>query len=347
MCIFNYYNNILKEGILVSRRKPYSRVKKHGQIRADHVKGMGDIVFKGFQCLNPDCTHFITVRADQLDEGFEIICENCGYLMHAEGETTFYQYEMEVEQGGASVIVESGDFTVLHEEYIREAEEYKYCIVCNTLKPLSYFDNHRSRRSGRQGECRLCKRVYNSIKNGTRLSDQHREAAQKRRMYLDLSGQGKINSMEIYERYNYRCFKCNKDLSNVKSSTERPLDHTLPVYYLWPLNTKNATLLCRKCNGEKSGSWPTDFYSTNEIQRLSVLTGYPFELLNGPPTYNPEAIERLKDPKIVDGMLEKYSRYMEEIIKLRNRLLKEINFDFFVFSKSISPVWIEEANKRL
>ncbi|NGP46852.1 hypothetical protein G4V62_18605 [Bacillaceae bacterium SIJ1] len=331
----------------MARRKSYSKVKKHDQIRADHVKGMGDVVFKGFQCLNPNCEHFITVREDQLDGDFEIICEKCDYLMHAGGETTFFKYDMEVEHGGASIIAESGDFTVLHEEYVHEAEEFKYCIVCNSMKPLSYFDNHRSRNSGRQGECRLCKKIYNSIKNGTRISDQHRESAQKRRMYMDLSGHEKINSKEIYEKYNYRCFKCNKDLSNVESSIERPLDHTLPVYFLWPLNTKNATLLCRKCNGEKSGSWPTEFYSTSEIQRLSVFTGYPFELLNGAPTYNPAALERLSDPELVDELLAKYSRYLGEIIKLRNRLVREIDFDFFKNSNTISSTWIDLANEQL
>jgi 5-methylcytosine-specific restriction endonuclease McrA len=327
----------------VVRRKPYSRVKKYGQIRAEHVKGMGDVVYRGFQCLNPECTHFITIREDQLGDNFQIVCESCGYVMHSEGETTFYQYDMEVELGGASIIVESGDFTVLHEEYIKEAEKFKYCIVCNTLKSLSYFDNHRSRKSGKQGECRLCKKIYNSIKNGTRLSDQHREAAQKRRIYIDLSGQGKINSKEIYERYEYRCFKCKKELS----SSERQLDHTLPVYYLWALDTNNATLLCRSCNGEKSGKWPTEFYNISEIQRLSVLTGYPFELLNGPPTYNPEALERLRDPEVVDQLLTKYSKYIGEIIKLRNRLKRDLNFDFFSYSRTISNIWIERANKEL
>lgn len=329
------------------RRKAYSKVKKHNQIRADHVKGMGDVVFKGFQCLNPDCKHFILVRKDQIEDAFEIECDNCNYLLHADGETTFFDYEMEVEQDGITSVVESGDFTVRHEEYINEAEEFKYCIVCNSLKPLTYFDNHSSRNSGRQGECRLCKKIYNSIKNGTRTTDQHRESAQKRRMYIDLAGVEKINSKEIYERYNYRCFKCNKDLSKVNTAKERPLDHTLPVYYLWPLNTKNATLLCQKCNGEKSGSWPTEFYKTSELQRLSVLTGFPFELLNGNPTYNPDALHRLSDPEIVDELLAKYSKYMDEIIKLRNRLLKEIDFDFFEHSTTISSVWVEIANNRL
>jgi hypothetical protein len=33
------------------RRKPYTKVVKRNQLRANHVRGMGDVVFKGFQCL--------------------------------------------------------------------------------------------------------------------------------------------------------------------------------------------------------------------------------------------------------------------------------------------------------
>ena len=43
------------------RRSKYSNVNKTNQIRAPHVKGMGDVAFKGFQCLNPYCTNFIFV----------------------------------------------------------------------------------------------------------------------------------------------------------------------------------------------------------------------------------------------------------------------------------------------
>jgi hypothetical protein len=43
----------------MARRRPYTKIKKTNQIRADHVKGMGDVVFKGFQCLNSKCQEFI------------------------------------------------------------------------------------------------------------------------------------------------------------------------------------------------------------------------------------------------------------------------------------------------
>lgn len=207
------------------------------------------------------------------------------------------------------------------------------------------FDRHSTRKSGRQGECSLCKKFYNAIKNQTRLPDQHREAAQKRRMYLDLSATKKIDSEVVYRRFRYRCFKCQKDLRRVADAKERPLDHTLPAVFLWPLTTENATLLCREHNGEKSGKWPSEYYSDNELKDLAILTGIRYETLIAPSHYNPAAIERLKTSEQVDQLLTKYAAYMPEIIKLRNRILEYENFDFFAYSTTISPAWIRRANQ--
>jgi len=54
----------------MARRKPYTNVCKENQIRADHVKGMGDVVFKGFQCLNSTCQEFIFVLKEDVSEFF-------------------------------------------------------------------------------------------------------------------------------------------------------------------------------------------------------------------------------------------------------------------------------------
>jgi DNA-directed RNA polymerase subunit M/transcription elongation factor TFIIS len=329
----------------MSRRSPYTRVLKENQVREEHIKGMGDVLFKGFQCLQSSCKNFLFVRKDEINEEFEIECPVCNFTFKSGDETKFYDYKLE--NFKENEIIEEGEFTILHDDYIDEAQEYKYCIVCNTIKPTYLFDKHSARTSGHQGECRLCKGVYNSIKNQSRISDQHREAAQKRRMYLDLSGQQKIDSKVIHERFGFKCFKCGKDLSNVESAIERPLDHTLPIYYLFPLNTNNATLLCRDHNGEKSGKWPSEYYSVAELKKLSIITGIDYDVLQGKSFYNTEAIENLQKSEIVDALLTKYSAYMDEIIKLRNRLVKEASFDFFKFSKIISPVHIEAADKQL
>lgn len=329
------------------RRAPYTRVNRINEIRADHVKGMGDVVFKGFQCLNSECEEFIFVRKDSIGDIFEITCPSCGFVFRSGDETQFFSYEMLDIRNNPPTVVEDGNFTILHDDYVAEAKEYKYCLICNALKPLELFDRHSARQSGRQGECRLCKAVYNSIKNQTRITDQHREAAQKRRMYLDLSGGTKIDSEAVYEKYGYRCFKCGKDLRTVENQNERPLDHTLPAVFLWPLTTTNATLLCRDCNGGKSGKWPSLYYSDQELRRLSVITGVPYDLLTSKPHFNPDALEGLKNPDAVDELLSKYAPYIDELIKLRNRVLRHEGLDFFKHSRVISQAWIDGANAAL
>lgn len=74
------------------RRKPYTRVVKRNQLRADHVRGMGDVVFKGFQCLNSECREFIFVRKDEIGMDFEITCPSCGLVLRSDGESKFYEY---------------------------------------------------------------------------------------------------------------------------------------------------------------------------------------------------------------------------------------------------------------
>jgi hypothetical protein len=333
----------------MGRRKAYTEVRKENQIRAEHVKGMGDVVFKGFQCLNPQCTQFIFVRKEDISEFFEIPCPSCGFLHKYGDESRFYDYKL-VDLRDESVIRE-GTFAILHDDYVEEAGEFKYCIICNTLKPLELFDRHSPRKSKRQGECRLCKAVYNDLKNPTRTPDQHREAAQKRRLYVELTGGAKIDSKLIYQRFGYRCFKCNADLSDdvLQSPIRRVgnLDHTLPAKYLWPLTSDNATLLCSRHNGEKAEKWPREFYSDEELKRLVGKTGIAYDLLAGSPVYNPDALGKLREAAFVDTLLAKYAAYMDEMILVRNRILRATDFDMFAVSETLSGTWIEEADRRL
>lgn len=327
----------------MARRKPYTKVLTENQTREKHVKGMGDVVLKGFQCLNPKCEHYLFVRKDEIKEDFEIKCPSCKFEMKKGKTTKFYDYRLVYTDKDETI--ETGEFSILHDDYINEALEYKYCIVCNTIKPLTYFDNHSARKSGRQTECRLCKSIYNEIKNKTRITEQHIEASQKRRLYLDLSGGEKINREEVFKRFNEQCFKCGKTLKQADTTKEANLDHTLPVFYLWPLTTDNATLLCRDHNSEKSGKWPSEYYTNQEIRRLVVITGIDYQTLSGEPFFNPEAIEKLKDSKVVDDLLEKFGAYLNEIIKLRNRLKYYEGFDFFEYSDMISKVHVEKADE--
>ena len=160
------------------RREPYSRVVKRGQERPEHVRGQGDVVYKVLQCLAAECQVWIVVRRDDIRPGFQLQCESCLHELRDGEGTGFFDYDLVVE----GEVVESAEFVVDHGEYVRGAPDHKYCLLCYTLKPLDAFGRHGSRQSGRQGECTSCKTAYNRIKNKTRISDQHREASERRRL---------------------------------------------------------------------------------------------------------------------------------------------------------------------
>lgn len=311
----------------MARRKPYTKVVKDGQERPSHVIGMGDIVFRGFQCLNANCQHFITIREDEIGPDFEIPCPSCSFRHEADGETKFFDYRLLHRQEG--MLIEEGEFVVLHSDYVHEAQRLKYCLLCYARKPLELFDVHNARHSGRQGECRLCKTIYNGIKNQSRVTDQHREAAERRRLYMRLSGRaGKIDSRAIFDKFGGVCFKCHRKLHYTsKGQRDFNLDHTLPARLLWPLTTRNATLLCSECNNQKHDRWPSDFYTPSQLRALARLTGYKYALLSGQSTINDAAVtEILVDP---DSFIEEWIPYPEEIRRIRSLIEDYAKVDIF------------------
>src|SRR6202162_6169469 len=239
----------------MARRAPYTKVERKNFVRPAHVDGQGDVLFRGFQCLNPNCTHFIFVKDQEITDDFEIVCEICQFKHAAAESTPVYDYDLRDTRDGS--IVESGAFRILHDDYIAEAKGYKYCIICGTLKLLESFDKHSARKTGRQGECTLCKWLYNSIKNQTRIADQHREASQKRRLYTELTNSPRIDIGAIYEKFGNACFKCGRSLARDRKSGKTQLggnlDHTLPAKFLSPLPTHNATRLCKDPQCEQVG----------------------------------------------------------------------------------------------
>lgn len=331
----------------MARRSAYTRVIRENFSNPDHIKGMGDKTFRGFQCLSKDCTNFLFIQVETIDPDFEYTCDACGFIHKAGETTTLYDYTL-VDTRDEST-VESGPFEVLHDDYLDESKEYKYCIVCGSLKPFELFDVHSGRRTGRQGECRVCKQVYNGIKNQTRLVEQHREASQKRRLYTHFEDHRKLDISAIYARFGNCCFKCGVDLSGDLTAgiakKEGNLDHTLPVFYLWPLTTDNATLLCREHNGAKAEKWPGEFYTDAELRKLSALTGIEHRLLAGEPQFNPDALDALKIPSFIEALFEKFARYPQELLRLRNRIVEKTKFDFLDVTSKISPDWKKQADE--
>lgn len=95
------------------RRKPYTKVVKTNQIRAEHVRGMGDVVFKGFQCLNSECREFIFIRKDEILDEFEFTCPTCETVVLSGAETQFYEYKLVDERLNSTT--EEGTFAILHD----------------------------------------------------------------------------------------------------------------------------------------------------------------------------------------------------------------------------------------
>lgn len=122
------------------KKKTYSNLNKVGQYRPPHVDGQ--TLYKVFQCLNPDCTEIITVENDDIDEDYSIVCPKCGYEHYSGGEQHLFDFSMNVnDETGAAVSAQEGEFVVTHDEYIENAALYKYCLLCNTLKPIECFIN--------------------------------------------------------------------------------------------------------------------------------------------------------------------------------------------------------------
>ncbi len=297
------------------RRGPYSKVLKHEQNRPAHVRGQGDTVFKVFQCLVAECQAWIVVRRDDIRPGFRLRCESCLHELRDGAATRLFDYDLIVE----GKVVESSEFVVEHGDYVRDALDHKYCLLCYTMKPLDAFGRHGSRpQSGRQGECKSCKTAYNRIKNKTRISEQHREASERRRLLGLLGGDTpRLDRNKIRKKFGYQCFSCDTDIDEQNEA----LDHTLPARLLWPLTTENATLLCTTCNGEKGAKWPSEFYDEQHLRRLAVLTEFPYELLTGRPTVNEQALAMIREDP--DAFLTRWIHRPEELIALRH-LVKEI-----------------------
>ena len=309
------------------RRKPYTRVRKGGQERPRHVQGMGDVVFRAFQCLNGACQEFLVIRDDEVGENFEITCPACAFTHRAGDDTKLFDYSLVLLPNEDTI--ETGEFTVLHDEYVADAQRLKYCLLCYALKPLDQFDRHGTRQSGRQGECRSCKTVYNGIKNQSRTTDQHRESAAKRRLYRLLAeDEHRLDSKEVFDKFGGTCFKCGKSLDYTPTKRSAfNLDHTLPVRLLWPLTTQNATLLCAQCNNEKHDRWPSEVYDAAQLKRLARLTGYEHALLVGGPQLNQAAVEKIVSN--ADAFIESWIPYPNEIKRLREMIRDYSQIDIF------------------
>lgn len=143
---------------------------------------------------------------------------------------------------------------------------------------------------GYQLECRFCKKFeVNAAHNPQRTKAQMKEDAARRRGFevliaelmqaspqLRYRSAGRELSDDVRARQGGKCFKCRSTLGS-----SWHLDHTRPLALLWPLD-ETATALCGSCNSQKRDRLPGDFYTEEELQRLSELSGIALSELRAP-----------------------------------------------------------------
>ena len=163
----------------------------------------------------------------------------------------------------------------------------KKCSYCGRLLPVDpkrlgvlSFHKHNAKKSKHQNECRACKKLrINDSFNPLRTTDQLHESSvitRERKILLrepeilqeikERTGAG-LKS-QVWERFNKKCFRCDKSVA----LDDFQLDHTRPLAYLWPIDNY-ATCLCSCCNNEKKEKFPVDFYTPQQLEQLSKITG--------------------------------------------------------------------------
>ena len=147
---------------------------------------------------------------------------------------------------------------------------------------------------GHQLECKACKKFFvNAPLNPQRNAQQFKEDGLRRRaievlvnsllkknlVHFDFELRTKKEfSRYIWEKFDKRCFKCGPNSEPI-ALREMALDHTMPLAYLYRLD-ESATCLCSNHNSQKSDHFPVDYYSEEELIRLSSITGLSLEQLH-------------------------------------------------------------------
>lgn len=160
-------------------------------------------------------------------------------------------------------------------------------LKASDLKGLKIEDGKVISYYGHQLECKACKKFFvNAPLNPQRNAQQFKEDGLRRRaievlvntlldrnlIHFEFEHRTKKEfSRYIWEKFDKRCFKCGPD-SDLIALGDMALDHTMPLAYLYRLD-ETATCLCSSHNSQKSDHFPVDYYTEEELVRLSKITG--------------------------------------------------------------------------
>lgn len=196
------------------------------------------------------------------------------------------------------------------------------------LKELPLEGNKIYTYYGHQLECKACKKFFvNAPLNPQRNPQQFKEDGLRRRaievlvnnlldtnlIHFEYEKRTKKQFSEhIWRKFGCRCFKCNKKIP----LDEMHLDHTMPLAYLYRLD-ESATCLCATHNSQKSDHFPVDYYSYDELCRLSDITGLTMEVLQRR-SVNEEVLSLL-----VDNVVRFYDVFLmdPDYQKIRDNIL--------------------------
>ncbi len=233
----------------------------------------------------------------------------------------------------------------------------KKCSYCGRLLPIDpsrlgalAFHKHNAKRTNHQNECRACKKwkINNSF-NPLRTVDQLNESSlitRERKLLLretqiiqeikERTGAG-LKS-QVWKRFGRKCFLCGKLLK----LSEVQLDHTRPLAYLWPIDV-HATCLCGEDNNLKKDKFPADFYSMDQLIRLSSICGLPLE------TLRKKEVNEVELARIIDD-IERFAKEWEpRTFMAVARKVKEVkpSVDLFEILNEASPAAEAELREQL
>jgi hypothetical protein len=186
----------------------------------------------------------------------------------------------------------------------------KKCSYCSRLLPLDpqrlgalAFHKHNDKRTRHQNECLSCKKwKINDDLNPTRSTDQLHESSvitRERKLFLReperlkaFNDRYKDTGLRsyIWHRFKKKCFFCKEDVE----LNEFQLDHTRPMAYLWPID-EYATCLCASHNNMKKDKFPVDFYNSEQLKELSLITELDIEKLKAKEVNQEELTRILAD----------------------------------------------------
>ncbi len=298
----------------MTRRIPQNKTGLIGTGKVNYQK-----IYRVFDCLNPECEYFFIIEEDSISldnlDDVKFTCPNCSF-----------KHDISIDAS-----YQNGYFA----KFLEKTPHWKYCRICENLKPVNVFDKHARMPSGYQMECKVCKWVINARLNPKRTRDQLREGSEGRRLLEVFRGEEKfkLDEKALLKDFGNVCFKCKKDLSSA-SRSDYHVDHVLPAKYLWRLEDA-MTPLCKKCNLEKRDSWPSIFYTKTQLKDLSLRTGVPFEILSSKqPKINPTALEKIEGK--ADEIYRELASRPREMKRLRNIILATENIDILDYLQEYS-----------